>query len=215
MAKIVNFGSLNLDYVYSLPHMVRPGETLSCTQLYINNGGKGLNQSVALARAGAKVIHAGIIGNEGTRLKEFLHENGADTSLIRQTDTTSGHAIIQVDKNGQNAIFVYGGANRVFTMEYISEAAELLDRGDFVLLQNETNLTDEAARMGKEKGAKIVLNPSPIDDWLLHHFPFELVDLLFLNETEGAVFLEIMIDPDENVLPMIPAGKTVSAMITE
>jgi ribokinase len=196
--KILNFGSLNLDYVYSLPHFVKPGETITCGNLHTGFGGKGLNQSIALARAGAKVAHAGFIGPEGSCLKNFLHENGVDTTLIREADAANGHAIIQIDENGENCIIVYGGANRMFTEEFIKEAVKILEPGDIVLLQNETNLTDETARISKEKGAKIVLNPSPIDSWLLNHFPFELVDLFILNETENTAL--------ENITRRFPAA---------
>lgn len=193
--KIVNFGSLNLDYVYSLPHFVQPGETITCTDFQIFCGGKGLNQSIALARAGAQTVHAGFVGREGGRLKGLLAENGVDTSLVHTVDTSNGHAIIQVEKDGQNSIIVYGGANRALTDDFITEVTRILAPGDYLLMQNETNLTDEAARLCKKRGAKLILNPSPIDTWLVDHFPFDLVDIFILNELEG-MSLTGETDPD-------------------
>ncbi|MDR1530800.1 MAG: ribokinase [Clostridiales bacterium] len=184
--KILNFGSLNLDYVYSVDHFAAPGETIKCADLKTFCGGKGLNQSIALARAGAAVFHAGFIGANGAVLKNTLTADGVDTSLVRDTDGPDGHAIIQVNSAGENNIIVYGGANRALTPEFINEAADALCEGDIVLMQNETNLTDEIARRGAERGAKIALNPSPIDSWLMENFPFHLVSYFILNEIEGA-----------------------------
>ena len=94
--KILNFGSLNLDLVYQMPHFVRAGETLSSTAFSRNVGGKGLNQSVALAKAGAQVYHAGLVGEDGEMLRSFLAENGVDVRFVRTVDAPSGHAVIQV-----------------------------------------------------------------------------------------------------------------------
>ena len=113
--KIINFGSMNFDKVYRVPNIVRPGETITAHSLHTFFGGKGLNQSVALARAGAKVYHAGLIGTDGGPLKDFLKENGVDVSLIETAKVENGQAIIQVDDNGQNSIFLFPGSNRAIT----------------------------------------------------------------------------------------------------
>ena len=137
--KALCFGSMNIDYVYSLDHIVGPGETIFSTGREIFAGGKGLNQSVAMAKAGLPVWHAGICGAGGELLVETLESSGVNTSLIRHEDTPTGHTIIQVDAKGQNCIIVYGGTNRRITPEYIAEALSGFGEGDMVLLQNEVN----------------------------------------------------------------------------
>ena len=135
--KALCFGSMNIDYVYSLEHIVGPGETIFSTGRETFAGGKGLNQSVAMAKAGLPVWHAGICGTGGELLIDTLRENGVDTSLIRREDSPPGHTVIQVDARGQNCIIVYGGTNRRVTPEYIAEALSGFGEGDMVLLQIE------------------------------------------------------------------------------
>lgn len=182
--KIYNLGSLNIDYVYSVEDFVRPGETIASAELCINAGGKGLNQSVALARAGAKVIHGGAIGTDGEFLKELLKDSGADTAKIKTTSGKTGHAIIQVNKNGQNCIILYKGANQTITPEYIEDFLSDAQSGDILLLQNETNCIKEAMLTAHNKGMQIAFNPSPFEKSILD-LPIELVDWWFLNEIEG------------------------------
>ena len=112
---IYNFGSLNIDHIYRLPHIVTPGETLAAASLSFAAGGKGLNQSVALAQSGAEAYHAGCIGSNGIWLKELLEEKGVRTAHVRQVDTVTGHAIIQVTDEGENSIVIFGGANQALT----------------------------------------------------------------------------------------------------
>ena len=183
--KILNFGSLNLDLVYQIPHFVRAGETLSTTGFSRNVGGKGLNQSVALAKAGAEVYHAGMVGADGEMLRTFLSENGVDVRFVRTIDQPSGHAVIQVVPEGNNCIFLYGGANQCITSEFIQEALEPFGEGDFLVLQNEINAIDEIINAASEKGMQIVLNPSPIADNLAK-LPLDKVSWFILNEIEGA-----------------------------
>ena len=95
--KVLNFGSLNLDYVYRVDHFVGPGETLSAMSREVKPGGKGLNQSIALARAGVQVRHAGCIGEGGTLLRELLEKNQVDTGLLRPVREMQGHTVIQVN----------------------------------------------------------------------------------------------------------------------
>ena len=116
--RILNYGSMNLDYVYQVPHILRGGETLAASQREIFFGGKGLNQSIALARAGAKVCHAGCIGEDGTEMRDYLSQNGVDTSYISVSESSSGHTIIQVDDSAQNCILLWGGANRRQTCRF-------------------------------------------------------------------------------------------------
>lgn len=182
--KILNFGSLNIDIVYAVEHIVKPGETISAPARTLHAGGKGLNQSVAAARAGAQVIHAGNIGADGAFLAELLRDAGADVSHLRTLDVPSGHAVIQVDKNGQNSILVCGGANRMYDREYIDAMLSLAEPGDFVLTQNETNEVPYLLRSAHAKGLRVALNPSPITEDI-PAWPLECVSLFLVNETEG------------------------------
>ena len=140
--KVLNFGSLNLDYVYSVDHILLGGETQSSSGMNVFCGGKGLNQSIALAKAGVPVFHAGMIGEEGGSLREALDNSGVNTEFVRQIPGKSGHTIIQVDKNGQNSILLYSGANRMLTKEFVDEVLDHFEKGDILLLQNEINLLD-------------------------------------------------------------------------
>ena len=183
--KVLNFGSMNLDYVYSVDHMVAPGETLASCGMNTFCGGKGLNQSIALAKAGVPVFHAGMVGEEGDVLLETCRAGGVNADFVRQIPGKSGHTIIQVDKNGQNCILLYGGANRSMTREYIDEVLSGFDQGDILLLQNEINLLDYIIDQAYEKNMTIILNPSPYDS-ALDACDFGKVSMFLLNEVEGA-----------------------------
>ncbi|MBA4699395.1 MAG: ribokinase [Ruminococcus sp.] len=182
--KVLNFGSLNLDYVYSVDHMVAPGETLASFGMDIFCGGKGLNQSIALARAGVSVYHAGMVGEEGGVLLKACEEGGVKIGYIRTIPGKSGHTIIQVDKEGQNCILLYGGANRRITKEYVDEVLAHFEKGDILLLQNEVNLLDYIIDQAYERGMMIILNPSPYDS-ALDACDFGKISMFLLNEIEG------------------------------
>ncbi len=182
--KILNFGSLNIDHVYNLPHFVRPGETLKSHKYERFSGGKGLNQSIALARAGAVVFHAGCVGPDGLWLKNILAESGVDTSLIESVEGPSGHALIQVVPDGANSIIIHGGANENITREYIESVMDSFASGDYLLLQNEINSIPEIMARGAELNMKIVFNPAPMDQEVMN-YPLETVDCFIVNETEG------------------------------
>lgn len=125
MARILNYGSLNIDHVYSVPHIVRPGETISAVGFKDFPGGKGLNQSVAMARAGAMVFHAGKIGNDGEFLKKILVADGVDCTWLKNSGGPNGSAIIQKDADGQNAIICYAGSNGEISPAEIDEVLEI------------------------------------------------------------------------------------------
>ena len=182
--KLLVFGSLNIDHTYHLPHLVKEGETLSSTAYAKNEGGKGFNQAVALAKAGLDISFAGAIGKDGLFLQEYLQSIGIDTAHIQVLDVPTGHAIIQVDAEGRNSIFLYGGANQAITEEHINQVLSHFQAGDYILLQNEINLGESILRKAHEKGMHIILNPSPISSELLA-WPLELVDWFILNEVEG------------------------------
>jgi len=183
---ITNFGSLNIDNVYQMERFTAPGETLTCIDLNRYCGGKGLNQSIALSRCGAKVRHAGCIGSDGEVLKDMLEKNNVDCSVLLKIEGETGHTVIQVDKTGQNNIIVYGGSNRKLTESYIDTVMKLTKPGEILLMQNEINLGGCIARKAKQNGLMIAFNPSPVDDYLLSEFPFETVDFFLVNEIEAA-----------------------------
>lgn len=183
--KIYNLGSLNIDYVYTVEHFVCAGETLSSRDMQIFPGGKGLNQSIALARAGAKVIHGAVIGRDGTFLLDTMGESGVDVSRIKCEDGPTGHAIIQVDKYGQNCILLFPGTNHHVDREYIESFLSDAEEGDILLLQNEVSALDVIFELAHAKGMQIAFNPSPFDESILE-LPLEYVKWWFLNEIEGA-----------------------------
>lgn len=183
--KVLNFGSLNLDYVYSVDHMVTPGETLASYGMNVFCGGKGLNQSIALAKAGVEVYHAGMVGEEGDILLKTCREGGVKADYVRKIDGKSGHTIIQVDKNGQNCILLYGGANQSITKEYVDEVLGHFAKGDILLLQNEVNMLDYIIDSAYEKGMMVILNPSPYNS-ALDACDFNKISMFLLNEIEGA-----------------------------
>ena len=186
MGRILNLGSLNLDYVYGVPHFLQPGETLAARSRELFCGGKGLNQSVAAARAGARVFHAGAAGAEdGAGLLALLRDAGVDVSRVLPRQSPSGHTIIQVTPQGQNAILLWPGANRSLTPEELPGLLAGFGPGDLLVLQNETSCVEEAMRLGAERGMEVCLNPSPMDD-AAAALPLELCGVLLINETEGA-----------------------------
>lgn len=182
--KVLNFGSLNLDRVYQLSHLVRAGETLSSTSYKCHVGGKGLNQSIALANAGVEVYHAGIIGNDGGQLCSFLERYHVNTQYIHVIDAPTGHAIIQVDSQGNNSIILHGGANQCVTPDMIRTVLSNFSRGDYLFLQNEINNIGIIIEVAKSIGMIVVLNPSPIAENLKAINP-NSIDWLILNEVEG------------------------------
>jgi ribokinase len=182
--RILNFGSLNLDYVYQVEHFVRPGETLAALSRDVKAGGKGLNQSVALARAGAPVCHAGCLGTGGEILKNTLDENGADTSLLLPVEEMQGHTVIQVDREGENSILLYGGSNRCVTEDYTRRVISRFEQGDWLILQNEISGLPQIVELAAEKGMHIALNPSPYDR-NLEALDYSKLDWLLVNEIEA------------------------------
>lgn len=182
--KVLNFGSLNLDHVYQVEHIAAPGETIASESLNIGLGGKGLNQSLALACAGAEVYHAGCVGSDGARLVQRMRETGVRTDFVRTLDMPNGHAIIQVERSGQNNIIIFGGANRAIPQEMVDEVLDAFDEAPLVLMQNETSQIFDLARECGRRDIPLAFNPSPYTQEL-ERFPFENVTYLFVNETEG------------------------------
>jgi ribokinase len=182
--KIINFGSLNIDHVYKVQDFVRPGETISCLKYKQFCGGKGLNQSIALAHAGSTVFHAGKIGADGKILKERLNASGIDTTLVETIQGPSGHALIQIDKDGENAIIIHGGANQKIGKTDIEKALAGFSDTDYILLQNEISNVSKIIKLSFEKGLRVIFNPAPMT-LEVNSYPLENVHLFILNEIEG------------------------------
>lgn len=184
--KVLNFGSLNVDYVYDVPHFVMPGETITSFARGIFAGGKGLNQSIAAKKAGVDIYHAGSVGSDGDILLNALREANVNSDFVlKREDMPSGHTVIQVDPSGQNCIIVFGGTNRQIPKKQMDETLAYFEAGDFLLLQNELNDIAYLIDKAYEKGMQIVLNPSPIDA-SINGLPLEKVKYFIVNEIEGA-----------------------------
>ena len=182
---ILNFGSLNIDHVYRVDTFVLPGETKHTKSYAIHSGGKGLNQSIAAARAGSQVFHAGIAGRDGGFLGEMLQTAGVNTLLMQSSPEVSGHAIIQVADSGQNCILLYGGTNQMLTEDYVDRTLDEFGNEGFVLLQNETNLVGAIIEKAARKGLKVALNAAPYSE-AVNTYPINQLDWLIVNEVEGA-----------------------------
>lgn len=197
--KILNLGSLNVDRTYSVERFVQPKETIQALKYEEFCGGKGLNQSVALARAGAEVYHAGAIGADGKLLSDMLESSGVRTEYLQRLDEASGHAVIQVDQSGQNNIIICGGANRKIGKDYIAEVVSHFDAGDILLLQNEISNIAFAMEEAKKQGLKVAFNPSPIDDGVWE-CSLNLVDIFILNEVEGRLLAGIRSEEPDGIM---------------
>ena len=183
---IINIGSLNLDYVYRVDQFLLPGETKSSLSLDVNAGGKGLNQSIALAKAGCKVCHAGVYGAGGDMLVQTLEKYGVDTHLMQQrTDIQNGHAIIQVAESGQNCILLYGGSNQVLTEEYIRQVIDFCAADDMILLQNEINNIGLIIDLAYEKHIPVMMNIAPMTPEVAN-YDLSKLTWIVVNEIEGA-----------------------------
>ena len=189
MARIITLGSLNLDFTYQLPKPLEVGETLSSLSYRCGAGGKGANQSIAAARAGAEVYHAGRIGSDGTLLRRTLADSGVRLDFLEEVETPTGHAVVLINDAGDNSIVLFGGANRTIDETFIDRVTSAAKPGDILLLQNEINELPYLVEKAHERGMRIVLNPSPMDEKIFA-LPLELIDYFLLNETEAAELLK-------------------------
>lgn len=185
MPKLVNLGSLCVDHVYQVDHLVAAGETVASRTHTVFPGGKGLNQSLAAAKAGADVAHVGIVGSDGSILVEVLREAGVDTTGIRTVDDASGHAVIQVNDQGANAIVIAGGANRLIEAADIDRALHGMTEGDYLLLQNEINDLPRVMEHAQAAGVRVAFNVAPVDG-RESQYDIRLISLLIVNEIEAA-----------------------------
>lgn len=187
---IFNFGSINIDHVYDVPHFVRPGETLTSNHYQKILGGKGANQSIALARANCNVQHVGAISEDDDNLLNELEQAGVNTRHIARLAQPSGHAIIQVNQEAENAIVLFAGANHGLTTSQINDVLDGAQASDWVLLQNETNHIDTIIAAAKQRQLKVVFNPAPMDKSLVES-QLTNIDILIVNEVEAMDLLGV------------------------
>jgi ribokinase len=183
--KVLVYGSLNIDLIFEVDHIVLPGETVSGASFARNAGGKGANQAAALAKAGLDVFMAGKIGRDGEFLLRLLRSYGVDTGNVSVDEGGTGNALIQVDRNGQNAIVLYAGGNGGISLCEVKNVISAFDAGDYLVMQNEIARTKEIIAAAKKRGLKIHLNPSPYNE-KIEALPLDDVDCFFVNELEGA-----------------------------
>ena len=208
--KVLNIGSMNIDYVYSVDHIILPGETESTGGMNVFLGGKGINQSMALAKAGVDIYHAGLLGEDGQMFLDACKEHGVNSDYIQKIEGKTGHTIIQVDKDAQNSILLFGGANRQLTESFVDEVLSHFEAGDILLLQNEVNLIPYIVDRAYEKGMQIALNPSPFNE-SLNEVDMTKIGIFLLNEVEGGQITGAA-DPDEvlaKMRAMFPNAKIV------
>ena len=191
MPKLINLGSACVDHVYRVTELVGSGETAASLSHEVFPGGKGLNQSLAAARAGATVHHFGAIGTDGELLRDVLEDAGVDVrGLVERSEVSSGHAVIQVNDRGENAIIIAGGANRTITDEDRAAVRALLAPGDWLLLQNEINDLSAAFALSRDSGARLAFNLAPVDGREAD-YDLSCVDLLIVNEIEARALVPV------------------------
>lgn len=182
--KFLVFGSMNIDKVYKLASLPEKGETVTCGSYEEHVGGKGLNQAVALARAGAEVYMAGRVGADGRNLAEFLQDAGVNTDLVQFGDGVTGHAVIEVDTKGSNQMVIFKGANHEITPEYCDRALREFGSGDVILMEYETSCVEYMIEKASQKGLIVAINPSPYTE-AVKDLPYGKIDIVFVNESEG------------------------------
>ncbi len=182
--KILNFGSINKDLVYKVEDFVKPGETISSKDYGLYLGGKGLNQSVAISKSGSEVYHAGCVNKSDHSIISDLKKWGVNTEYINKIDEATGHAIIQINHNGENSIIIHGGANNCVEGNQIDKVLSNFNEGDYILLQNEINNVNEIIEKAHNKGLIIFFNPAPYSIQI-NNYSLEKVNTLIYNETEG------------------------------
>ena len=196
MSKLVNIGSLCIDHVYQVPAFTGPGETVSSPSHEVFPGGKGLNQSIAAARAGVDVVHVGCVGEDGRWLKDALAAEGVDVSGLRVAEGSSGHAVIQVNEAGENAIVVFGGTNRALVEDDIRAAVGRVARDDWLMLQNEINDLDLVLGLAADLGCRVAFNVAPVDG---REAGYDLsgIALLIVNEIEASALAATEAEGDD------------------
>ena len=197
--KVLSFGSLNFDHVYQMDHFVMPKETTSSLSYSRGFGGKGLNQSIALAKSGLDVYHAGRVGFDGQPFIDYLQEYGVKVDYLKKDEeTATGHAIIQVS-HSENCIILYGGANQLIDEAQIDEVLTHFEKGDLLLIQNEISSLTYIITKAHEKGLRIAFNTAPMDEKVFS-YPLDLIDIFVVNEVEGKGLANVSSDQVEDVI---------------
>ena len=197
--KVLSFGSLNFDHVYQMDHFVMPKETTSSLSYSRGFGGKGLNQSIALAKSGLDVYHAGRVGFDGQPFIDYLQEYGVKVDYLKKDEeTATGHAIIQVC-HSENCIILFGGANQLIDEAQIDEVLTHFEQGDLLLIQNEISSLTYLITKAHEKGLRIAFNTAPMDEKVFS-YPLDLIDIFVVNEVEGKGLANISSDNVEDVI---------------
>jgi ribokinase len=191
MAKIAVIGSLNMDVVAVAPRIPVTGETIIGNKYFTEPGGKGANQAYAAAKLGGEVLMLGCVGDDGfgQSMRQNLADVGCDTKNLRVVPGVSGVALIFVAETGQNSIIVVPGANDRYLAKHVEEDAEHLEGAGVILLQLENPMETvvAAARAGRHRHARVILDPAPAPVSPLPQELFSLVDILTPNETEAAI----------------------------
>lgn len=202
MKKIIVIGSSNVDMVVRTSHLPAPGETILGGEFFMNQGGKGANQAVAIKRLGGNLIFMAKLGNDvlGRQSVGYFKKEGIDTRYIAlDEDSASGVALISVDDHAENSIVVASGANMLLNEQDVDKMLEEMCEGDILLMQLEIPLqtVEYAARKAFGKGVKVVLNPAPA-----RSLPKELFRHLYMvtpNRIEAEMLTGIKIANDADV----------------
>lgn len=198
---IVVFGSINMDLVARTSRLPAPGETLTGQSFQTFPGGKGANQAVACARLGAKTLMVGRVGGDvfGSRLKAELELAGVDhTNVEVDADISSGVALIAVEESAENMIIVVPGANGQVNEADLPRLESVLERSKILLLQLEIplDMVVAAAKIAKEKGVKVILDPAPAQ--AIQEEVYRLIDIITPNETEAALLVGFPVETQED-----------------
>ena len=177
-------GSINADFIYEVGHIPQQGETVLAHGLFRTLGGKGANQSVAAARAGADVRHIGMVGPDGAWCVQALAGFGVDVRHVGEAGPPTAHANITVDPSGENAITVFAGANHAQSPARVEAALSEAGPGDWLMLQNETTLQAEAAQLARARGMQVAYSAAPFDEVAVRAV-LPHVTLLIMNAVEA------------------------------
>jgi len=174
-----------VDHVYRVTQLAGSGETVAAKSYDVFPGGKGLNQSLAAAKAGAQIVHAGAIGQDATWLLDLLKSAGANVDQVQVLEGASGHAMIQVNDAGENSIVINGGTNRQLSRNYIDGVLDTVGANDWLLLQNEINELDYVLAQAADKNLQVAFNIAPPDE-RIRSYPMAAVRLFVLNLHEAS-----------------------------
>jgi ribokinase len=204
MNKVTVLGSLNVDSILRFKRFPKPGETLPLTGKSVAGGGKGANQAIAAARAGAQTTFIGKVGQdqEGTFMVQQLTESGVDDRFVQHSDAAAtGSAFILLDASSENRILIDGGTNQLVTAEDVEQAQSVIADSTFLIAQFETPIaaTQRGFELARAAKQKTILNPAPATDAV----PAELLavtDLIVPNETETETLTGVHITDEASMV---------------